>query len=297
MVKNTRDLIAKAYERLLENFIHWAQDQDEIRSAVVIGSRARTDHPADEFSDLDLSIFVKNPQAYLSRTEWLEEIGVPWLSFIEPTGDRRHWERRCLFEGGLDVDFAFVPDSLVIEMIEDGLPPESQAVFQRGYKILIDKDRLLAQVNFENANQVSKPQVDEKAFLNAVNDFWYHAVWTAKHLRRGELWWAKDCCDGHMKGLLRQMLEWQAQSLSGQEKDTWMRGRFLEEWVDPRAAQALKTAFGSYEIEDVWRALKETMELFEWVSIETKEACKFSYPKAGVSHSKSFVEQLFRQRH
>ncbi len=296
MVKNTRVMIAKAYDKLLAKFVHWAQGQDEIRSAVVIGSRARTDHPADEFSDLDLSIFVKNPQTYLTRAEWLEEIGVAWLSFIEPTGDRRHWERRCLFDGGLDVDFAFIPASLVLEMIEGGLSSESQSVFQRGYKILFDKDQLLAQVDFEKGNQVNKPRVDEKAFLNAVNDFWYHAVWTAKHLRRGELWWAKDCCDGHMKGLLRQMLEWHAQSLSDQEKDTWMRGRFLEEWVDPRAKRALKTAFGSYEIEDVWRALKETMELFAWVSLETKEACEFSYPQAGVSQSKSFVEQLFRHR-
>ena len=176
-------------------------------------------------------------------------------------------------------------------------PLNRKLFFNADTKFCSTKTRLLTQVNFEIANQMVKPRVDEKAFLNAVNDFWYHAVWTAKHLRRGELWWAKDCCDGHMKGLLRQMLEWQAQSLSDQEKDTWMRGRFLEEWVDPRAAQALKTAFGSYEIEDVWRALKETMELFEWVSIETQEACKFSYPKAGVSHSKSFVEQLFRQRH
>jgi hypothetical protein len=25
-----------------------------------------------------------------------------------------------------------------------------------------------------------------------VSDFWYHALWSAKHLRQGELWWAKE---------------------------------------------------------------------------------------------------------
>jgi aminoglycoside 6-adenylyltransferase len=296
MNQNSREITARAYETLLTNFVDWAQDQDDIRSAMVIGSRARADHPADEFSDLDLSIFVKNPPIFLDNPDWLLKIGVPWLTFVERTGDRQHWERRCLFEGGLDVDFAFVPSTLVIEMVEDGLSPEIGDVFKRGYKILFDKDNLLERVSFETGSQKLKPPFDEKAFLDIVNDFWYHSVWTAKHLRRGELWWAKECCDSYLKGLLRRVMEWQAQATSSQDKDTWMRGRFLEEWVDPRALQALKTVYASYDLEDVWRALLETMDLFEWMSLEVVKLQRISYPETGVSKSKAFVVQLYQQR-
>ena len=296
MDRESRESIARAYDRLLSKFVQWAQDKDDIRSAMVIGSRARSDHPADEFSDLDLSIFVTQPQIYLENSDWINQIGNPWLTFVEPTGDRRHWERRCLFEGGLDVDFAFVPATLVIEMVEDGLSPEIGDVFLRGYKILFDKDHLLEKVNFETGNHILRAPIDENTFLELVNDFWYHAVWTAKHLRRGEIWWSKECCDSYLKSLLRRMLEWHAQAASDQQKDTWMRGRFLEEWVDPRALQALKTVFASYDLEDVWRALLETMDLFEWISMETKQLRKFTYSEVSISKAKDYLFYLYQQR-
>lgn len=295
MNQASREATARAYEILLSNFVNWAKNQDEIRSAMVIGSRARTDHPADEFSDLDMSIFVTDPQKYLEDPAWLNQIGIPWLTFVEPTGDRRHWERRCLFEGGLDVDFAFVPATLVIEMVEDGLSPEIGDVFRRGYKILFDKDHLLEKVDFETGNHILRAPVAEITFFELVNDFWYHAVWTAKHLRRGEIWWSKECCDSYLKSLLRRMLEWHTQAASDQQKDTWMRGRFLEEWADPRALQALRTVFASYDLEDVWRALLETMDLFEWVSKETKQLRKFTYPETGISEAKAYVQLLYKQ--
>lgn len=37
----------QAYAALEARFVEWARSEDGIRAAVVIGSRARTDHPAD----------------------------------------------------------------------------------------------------------------------------------------------------------------------------------------------------------------------------------------------------------
>jgi aminoglycoside 6-adenylyltransferase len=39
---------AQDYDRITERFVEWARAEDAIRAAVVIGSRAREDHPADE---------------------------------------------------------------------------------------------------------------------------------------------------------------------------------------------------------------------------------------------------------
>jgi len=292
MTETTKEQIAQAYETLLQNFIRWADGQEGVRSAMVIGSRARRDHPADEFSDLDLSIFVEDPALYLGSTEWLDQIGTPWLSFVEPTGDRRHWERRCLFAGGLDVDFAFVPAKVVSEMIATGVPPEVSDIFRRGFRILFDKDNLLSQIDFHAPGVSQALQVEEAAFLAVVNDFWYHSVWTAKHLRRGELWWSKNCCDGHLKELLRRMLEWHAHSGANVQKNTWLRGRFLEEWADPRAVHALKSTFAHYDLDDIWRALLATMDLFGWLSRETAELNGFGYPEDGSTSAIAFVEGL-----
>ncbi|MFW5776135.1 MAG: aminoglycoside 6-adenylyltransferase [Spirochaetota bacterium] len=205
------DMMA-AYERLTERFVEWAQREDEIRGAVVIGSRARTDHPADEWSDLDILLYTTDPERYRGNDAWFRPIGEAWLSFEEPTPDGQGFERRVLFAGGLDVDFVPLPTGHLRDMAERGIPQDAADLFLRGVRILVDKDGLLARAIRHDVAAPAYVPPNETVYLNSVSDFWYHTVWTAKHLRRGELWWAKSCCDGYLKNLLHRMLEWRALS-------------------------------------------------------------------------------------
>ncbi len=36
------------YERIIDSFLDWATAEPGLRAATIIGSRARTDHPADQ---------------------------------------------------------------------------------------------------------------------------------------------------------------------------------------------------------------------------------------------------------
>ncbi len=104
------DRNAQAYEQLTEAFVEWAQTEQAVRMAFVVGSRARVDHPADEGSDLDIVFVVTDANPYLSATGWIEGLGNPRLMFIQEQGDGLLKERRVLFEGGLGVDFIPIPD-------------------------------------------------------------------------------------------------------------------------------------------------------------------------------------------
>ena len=118
-------------------------------------------------------------------------------------------------------------------------------------------------------------------FNNLCNDFLYHAVWTTKKLRRGELWVAKGCLDMYMKHLLLQMIEWHTRATHGWDYDVWHRGRFLERWADPRIISDLRQAFAHYDEADVKQTLFATVNLFRWVAQETAEKLKYSYPLDG----------------
>ena len=51
--------VGRAYEPIIERFVAGPHTEDGIRAAVVIGSGARTDHPADEWADLDIVIWSR----------------------------------------------------------------------------------------------------------------------------------------------------------------------------------------------------------------------------------------------
>jgi aminoglycoside 6-adenylyltransferase len=306
--------ITQAYEQLIERFVAWAETQPDIRAALIVGSRAREDHPADEWSDMDVILVVTKPERYLAKTDWMENIGTPWITFIERTGtgDKEH---RVLFEGGLDVDFIplpakkmqplarllqarerfpqlpkLLPRSLSQEVTQ-GIAAFSD-VARRGVKVLVDKDGITEplMLAITEAPMPDPPTQDE--FLNLVNDFWYHTVWTAKKLRRGELWTAKGCSDSYMKWRLLRTIEWHARAKNSFEYDTWHGGRFLERWADPRIVEDLRDAFAHYDEDDLWRGLLATMDLFRWVTIETAELLGHAYPSSADGHATELVKDL-----
>lgn len=300
-----------AMRDLEERFVAWAAARPDIRAVIVVGSRARADHPADEWADLDIGFTTTQPQRYLDSDDWLSEIGDIWVAYRDPTGITRH----VLFEGGLDAGFVPIPHgqvklaTRVVPMLQRfpflfRLPGggqiraalvEAAEYYRRGGRIVLDKDRLAERF------LALLPQVDARhtlpttaRFVETVNEFWFAAVWTAKHLQRGELWWAKcSGSDGRMKTLLLRMAEWHAWAVHGPDYDTWSDGRFLEEWADPRVVEGLRPTFARYDAGDARRALLVTMDLFRWLAAETAERLGHPYPSAADAHVTDWVTRCF----
>lgn len=287
---------SQAYEDLIGRITRFAEADENIRAAFIIGSYARSDHPADEWSDLDVILIVQQIDVFHDQTDWINAIHPYWLTFVETMPGGGAVERRVLFAGGLDVDFVPFPVNQIQFILDNEIPAEIADALRRGVRVLTDKDLLIAQLLeiVPPIQPLAPPAASE--LCNAIDDFWYHAVWTAKHLRRRELWWAKSSVDGRMKDLLRQMLAWHAQATRGSETDTWLRGRFLEEWADPRAVAALEHVYARYREEEVWTALFATMELFSWLSRETTRALHLPYPEESETHAAELVRQMFDGR-
>lgn len=286
--------VAHAYDALIERMAAWAEAQSNIRAVLVVGSRARTEHPADAWSDLDLVIFATDPRVYLDDASWAARFGEVWLSFLEETAVGGSMERRVLYRGGLDVDFSVFP----VSQLDALLTGDAAAVLARGVRVVLDKD---GQMRQRLSTMVpTSPTVHElptqEAFLQDVQDFWYHAVWIAKKLRRGEVWTAVRCCNGLLPAHLLQMIEWRARTAEGAAPDTWHQGRFLEEWADPWALAELRGALAHYDAEDTWRALTASMDLYRRLSHEV--AARLGYPvlDAAEEHATALVRQLAAER-
>jgi len=80
---------------------------------------------------------------------------------------------------------------------------------------------------------------------------------------------------------VKDMLECHAHATRGEKFDTWLRGRFLEEWADPRAVEQLNGAFAHYDPADIARALRATMDVFRWLEDETAARWGYSCPVEG----------------
>jgi aminoglycoside 6-adenylyltransferase len=255
----------------------WAREQDDVRALIVVGSHARTDVPADRWSDLDLILIVDDPGPYAEDPSWVGEFGRPVLTFLEdtPVGQR---ERRVLYETGEDVDFPLFPVT-ALERLEKS--ENAAHLLARGYRVLIDRIGLAERLARVTALVERPSQPTQHDCTELASDFWYHALWAAKKLRRGEVFTAKECLDGYMKDRLVTLLEWHARTVDP-SVDTWHAGRFVERWADPGALAALEKAYAYYEVRDVARALWETIDL--WQGLEQEVGARLGF-ETGLDHA------------
>ena len=67
---------------LLDRVVEWAQTDADVRGLLLLGSRARTEQPADEWSDTDLIAVVADPAAFLADAAWPQRFGSVAITFV-----------------------------------------------------------------------------------------------------------------------------------------------------------------------------------------------------------------------
>jgi aminoglycoside 6-adenylyltransferase len=266
----------------LERLVAWGESEPSVRGLLLLGSRARASAPADEWSDTDLLVLTTDAERWLEDAAWVTTIGRPVVTFVEQTALAGLRERRVLLDDASDLDLVMVPVARINDVLDHaGALP----TLARGYRVLLDKDRLLAELAARVAGVEPTavhhaapwpPPPDEVA--NLIGDFWYHAVWTTKKLRRGELATAVGCLNGHMSRILLRFVEWQAKARSGGAVDTWFDGRFLERWAVPETIERLGTTLARYDRRDAVARLIGAVELFGVIGREVAAAASVPYP-------------------
>ncbi|NCF65752.1 MAG: hypothetical protein GWP61_07250 [Chloroflexi bacterium] len=263
------------YEMLEKRITNWAKNQGDVRAVVVIGSRAREDHVADAWSDLDLILFVTDPQVYVEDTSWLAAFGEVWLPVFNFTG-AGDFEWLVLFEGGLKVDFILAPVAgQLSEMLFDSF---YGVATRRGLRILLDKN---GDGFLETSRLMVDPdwvQPDPDAFAAVLNQCWLSIYRASSMTLRGELWRARAIADGSLRHQLLQLLEWHAKARKGATLDTWYDGRFMADWVDPQVLALLPEIFASFDAADSKRAILASMTLADRLGRQTAEKWGYPYP-------------------
>jgi len=255
-------------DETLARIVEWANSRRDVQAVILLGSQARAEHKADQWSDIDVVLLVDDPDRYLGSAAWLDDLGSPLVTTVEAWALGGGLERRALFRSGMDVDFAFVEAAVAPYLVAMTDEPQVQKILGRGFRVLVDKTDFIKAtldgLTYAGALVEAPSQVE---FQNVSNDFWYHVILAAKKLRRGEVWVAKAMCDCHLKKLVVEILAWKTR-LTNPGIDTWHEGRFIEEWADPQFLNEFRGAYARYSADDVDRALRSTAELFARLEVD-----------------------------
>ncbi len=279
------------FGEIKQRLLKLAEAGSDIKAIIEIGSQTREQTPADQFSDLDLILATSEPERYLCEDELISRLGSPLISFVEPTlaGAK---ERRILFEGSLDVDIVVVTPGQLSRAIGAG---ELGGILARGSRVLFDRMGAAESLKFA-PDPIPGGPMSLQEYTNTVNDFWFHIVWAAKKLRRGELYTAVACVNGYISSLLLEMIELCEKCRHSMYYDVWHNGRLLELWAGEDVREGLRGCFTPYDSLETAEALRALENLYSRLARASAEALQYPYPEKAEQSALKILNNLLENQ-
>lgn len=267
-------------DRILNQLVDWANQQQLIRAVILTSSRAIPHGALDLFSDYDVILACRSIQPfYLDRT-WLGVFGPVLVVYRDPLIEDNGQERSAYvvqYENGLKIDFNLWPVELLQQVTsKGGLPPE----FDAGYKILVDKDQLATALTSPTYAAYIPTPPTEAQYMELIEGFFLDTTYVAKFLWRDDVMAAKHILDHSLKQEhLRPMLEWHVEINHHWSLKPGPYGRRLKQYVRPDFWAELECTYTGAGLEENWKALFATIALMRRVATEVGEQLGYTYPQ------------------
>lgn len=267
---------------LRAQILDFALQSDNIRAVIETGAFARAFPSADEFSDLDIELYARNPELLLKSNAWFESFGTIWV-FLELENEGDNPTRLVIFQGGAKVDFTLYDAA----KLNENRLNQAQT---RGFVVHIDKDSSTKDWRAAEPKIAAKPNLESWKKCRA--DFWFECYNWAKYLARGDEWHAK-MREAEVKTYLLQMLEWHAATRGF---DAFHLGHFMRSWTDSATWREIETLWAKFDVAENFGALDATLSLFARLEREVSQA--WNLPLAGVDEKgiRGFVDELAKRK-
>lgn len=261
-------------KQVIEELIEWGQNENQIRTLILFGSRANPNAFTDCLSDYDIFIVVEDAVGFGENDSWRYRFGgIIAMYEEEPVQDKDgciSYPKLVLYEDGVRIDFCISNKKSFI------INPEE--TFDIGYQVLLDKDNLTKDLP-EPTHQLFKiKKPTEVAYHKEIKDFWFDIVYVAKALWRDELYFAKFMSDSMIRfNYLQKMIEWYIAAQHDWDVNTNKKGRWFKRYIDSETWSEIERTYAGPGLEDNWRALFNIAALFRKLAISVGKDLGYDY--------------------
>jgi aminoglycoside 6-adenylyltransferase len=162
---------------VLSRLTEWATQHSLVRALVLESSRANDQATLDAFSDYDVLVVVSDVRPFAEEDAWLGKLGMPLVRFrdTKPVQGFDTYMRLVLYEDGTKVDYALWSVELVRQVVAR---QELPALLDWGYRVLVDKDGLMAGLLAPTYTAHIPPRPTEQEYQALVEEFWWETIYT-----------------------------------------------------------------------------------------------------------------------
>jgi aminoglycoside 6-adenylyltransferase len=279
----------RSEEEMLQLILDTAREDERIRAVVMNGSRANPNAPHDRFQDFDVVYFVTDVEPYRHNLEWLKRFGelmilqLPDEMDDPPSENKESFAFLAQFTDGNRIDLGICPFSMIAEITAD-----SQSI------VLLDKDgRIPPLPPASDRDNLPRPPT-AKQFADCCNEFWWVSPYVAKGLWRGEILYAREFLDQHVRGELMKMVRWYIGMRTGFTRSPGKYGKYVEKYLPAEEWERLLKTYSQASYEATWEALFQACDLFERLALQVAERFGCEYPHDDARRVRAHLEHVWR---
>ncbi|HEY9292376.1 MAG TPA: aminoglycoside 6-adenylyltransferase [Microlunatus sp.] len=274
--------MAQTEQQVYDKIKSWARARDDVRAVLITSSRTVPGAPVDAYSDYDVILIVRDVMAYAEETEWLEAFGDVVIAYWDPieadetTGEPSS-SNIVQYASGLDIDFGLWPESSLAKIVQN---QELTEELDAGYRVLVDKDGVAAQLGSPTYRGYIPKPPDEATYLRLITDFYIGPPHIAKCLIRGDLVIAKWILDTDMRHVyLQPMLDWRVEIDHGWNHKPGTLGKGIQKVLPAALWHDVKATYVGADIDQNWDAMFLMMKTFGTAAREVGDALGYRYPQ------------------
>jgi len=257
----------------------WAKGIENVRGVLLTSTRANPNAMVDVLSDYDIELFVEDFQPFLDGDQWLEAFGDilvrdPYQPVLNKKGNIL-W-RLVMFKNAPRIDFAI---QLVEEMENYVQEPTLDESLDIGYEILLDKDSKLEGLAPPTYTAYRTKRPTESEYNEIVNGFWWDITYVAKYLFRDQLFFAKRMLDDSLRHeYLTPTIAWHIGMKNNWTSNPGYSGKWFKKFLDPETWAEIEATFAGADLEENWKAMFKTAEMFGRLASGVGEHLGYDYP-------------------
>lgn len=270
-------MISRSEQQIMKLILDVATDHQEVRAVLLNGSRANPNVATDIFQDYDIIYVVKSLDPFLRDHTWIDIFGermilqMPEDMELYPPAPELEGAFSYLmqFTDGNRIDLILVPVENLPNFLTDSL-----------CKVLLDKDDMASLNALDAASDksylISRPSA--RAFNDCCNEFLYTCAGLAKDIWREKIPYVNYLYYHVIQTALMQMMDWNIAFRHQFLVNPGKYGKFYREYLEPEFYAELIQTYQTTDVNEIWKSLFMTMELFQKVASNVAEQLGVAYP-------------------
>ncbi len=246
-------------QAMLDLILNYANQDDNVRTVVMNGSRVNPNIEKDLFQDFDIVYLVRDVEPLRQNADLVSYFGEIMIlqtpeDMVSPSPVKRdQYVYLMQFLDGNRIDLSIIHVTSAKERLADSLSV-----------VLLDKDGSVPTLPPPSDRDYLPKKPSAKAFADCCNEFWWVNPYVAKGLWRDELTYATHIMNAILRKEMMQMLTWYFGVGADFQNSLGTHGKYIKHGIDPELWVLVEQTYADAHTDHIWDALfVSTLAIFD----------------------------------